>query len=80
MPDKMDFIPTTLDESLEREEALICETLVREIGRAGRWSAVLEGFDALVHVRHMAASLHKEARMFAKSRQPDDRSRPDEEG
>ena len=54
--------------SLEGEEQLVCEALVRELGRAKRWSAVLEGFTALTHVRHMAAAMHNEAQKFAEAR------------
>ena len=60
----LDFTAKGYETPLTKEEALICETLVREIGRAGRWSAVLEGFNALLHVRHMAASMHIEAGLF----------------
>lgn len=44
----------------DNEEALICEALVREIGRATRWKAVVEAWDALLSVRRMAEELRKE--------------------
>jgi NAD-specific glutamate dehydrogenase len=46
--------------SIANEEALVCEALVREIGRADRWSAVTEAWDALLHVRRMGESLRAE--------------------
>ena len=35
------------------EGQLICEALVREIGQAKRWLAVVEAWQALLHVRRM---------------------------
>ncbi len=46
---------------LSKEESLVCEALVREIGRADRWSAVMDAWKALLHVRRMAGGMHKEA-------------------
>ena len=61
---KLDSSAKKYDTPLSQEEALICEALVREIGRAGRWSAVIDGFNALLHVRHMADNMQKEDQMF----------------
>jgi len=41
-------------------ECLICEALVREIGRAQRWSAIEEAWSALLHVRQMGENLRQE--------------------
>ena len=43
-----------------QEESLICEALVREIIKSRRWSGVVDAWNALLHVRHMAKSLHDE--------------------
>ena len=43
-----------------QEESLICEALVREISKAQRWMSIVEAWQALLHVRHMAKSLHDE--------------------
>ena len=64
--------------SLADEEAVICETLVREIGRAQRWSAVVEGFNALLHVRRTAHSMHVEARKFQDADSAEQEAREDE--
>jgi len=45
---------------IELEEALVCEALVREIGQATRWSAALDAWNALMHVRKMAYSRRRE--------------------
>ena len=45
---------------VEKEEALICEALVREINNATRWSAVIEAWLALLRVRRMASEMKKE--------------------
>ena len=70
---KLDWCAKSYGTPLAEEESLICEALVREIGMAQRWSAVLDGFNALLHVRHMAAPMHLEARQFQEA---DDRQRP----
>ncbi len=49
---------------LAEEESLVCEALVREIGKADTWSAVMDGWKALLHVRHTASAMHTEARAF----------------
>lgn len=64
MDERLDFTAKSYETPLAKEESLVCEALVREIGQATRWSAVLEGFNALLHVRHMAAPMHREARML----------------
>jgi hypothetical protein len=45
---------------VEKQEPLICEALVREIILAQRWSAVIETWEALLHVRQMAKSMKSE--------------------
>ncbi len=47
--------------TLETEEYLICEALVREIGRAERWQSISAAWTALLHVRHMAKQMRNEA-------------------
>ena len=42
------------------EAQLICEALVREIRDAERWSAVVEAWEALLKVRHMARDMERE--------------------
>ena len=42
------------------DESLICEALVREIGRATRWTAIVEAWEALMYVRLMAAAMASE--------------------
>lgn len=44
-------------DDVEVQCELICGALVREIGRAQRWSAVKEAWDALLSVRRMARAL-----------------------
>lgn len=44
------------------DEQLVCEALVREIGKAKRWTAVVEAWKALLKVRHMADELKSERR------------------
>jgi hypothetical protein len=46
--------------SIENQESLICEALVREIGAASRWCAVVEAWEALLHVRIMAKNMKAE--------------------
>ncbi|KKK70860.1 hypothetical protein LCGC14_2919720 [marine sediment metagenome] len=65
---KLDRSAKSYDTPLTKEESLVCEALVREIGRADRWSAVMDGWEALLHVRHMASAMHIEARMFDEGR------------
>lgn len=43
-----------------QEADLVCEALVREIGRAGRWSAIVEAWEALLTVRHMQRQRERE--------------------
>ena len=45
---------------VESEESLICEALVREIGKAKRWSAIIDAWQALLYVRLKAKELQKE--------------------
>ena len=49
-----------MSEQIDREESLVCEALVREIGSADRWSAILEAWSSLMYVRKMAANLRSE--------------------
>ena len=44
----------------EHVRDLVCEALVREIRLASRWSAVVEAWKALLHVRRMAKGLIEE--------------------
>jgi hypothetical protein len=39
------------ENNIQREEDLICEALVREIGGASRWSARVEAWEALLSTR-----------------------------
>lgn len=68
MPDleetKPDRSAKSYDTPLSKEESLVCEALVREMGKADRWSAVMDTWEALLHVRHMANAMHIEARKF----------------
>ena len=68
---KLDRDAKSYDTPREKEESLVCEALVREIGKADRWSAVMDGWHALLHVRHMASAMHMEAATFQES---DDRA------
>lgn len=43
-----------------RDADLVCEALVREIGRAKRWQSVEEAWLALLHSRRMAKELDDE--------------------
>ena len=45
---------------IQTEEDLICEALVREIGRASRWSARVEAWQALLSTRREGESLRRE--------------------
>ena len=49
-----------VEDKFQREEDLICEALVREIGRASRWSARVEAWDALLSTRREGQSLRDE--------------------
>ena len=46
--------------NIQNEEDLICEALVREIGRASRWSARVEAWQALLSTRHEGKCLRQE--------------------
>lgn len=46
--------------TVENEEALVCEALVREISFATRWQSVVEAWTAILHVRLMAKSMKEE--------------------
>ena len=48
------------DTDFKKQGDLVCEALVREIGRANRWKAVQEGWDALLHVRAMQEQMMNE--------------------
>ena len=61
MASELDYTAKNYETPLVKEEALICEALVREVVRATRWSAVLDAFNALGHVRIMAGNMHREA-------------------
>jgi hypothetical protein len=50
---------------IQREEDLICEALVREIGRASRWSARVEAWRALLSTRREGESLRREQEHLA---------------
>ncbi len=58
--DKLDYTAKNYESPLMKEEALVCEALVREMARATRWSAILDAFNALGHVRIMAGNMHRE--------------------
>jgi hypothetical protein len=45
---------------IQTEEDLICEALVREIGRANRWSARVDAWEALLATRREGESLRQE--------------------
>jgi len=64
MTDTIDTNAKGHDTPLADEESLVCEALVREIAHATRWSAVIDGYNALGHVRLMASGMHREAAMF----------------
>jgi hypothetical protein len=42
------------------EADLICEALVNEINRAGRWKAIVDAWQALLTVRRMQSSMEAE--------------------
>ena len=58
---ELDYEAKNYQTPLTKEESLICEALVREMAQATRWSAVLDAFNALGHVRLMAGNMHREA-------------------
>ena len=58
---RLDYTSKHYETPLKKEEALIAETLVKEIAMATRWSAVLDAFNALRHMRTMAGNMHVEA-------------------
>ena len=43
--------------NLATNYSLVREALVREIGEADRWSAVMDAWNALLHVRFMARAM-----------------------
>ena len=45
---------------ITQEESLICEMLVNEIKKAERWSAIIDAWQALLHVRLKAKQLQAE--------------------
>ncbi len=47
----------------ERDADLVCEALVREIRRAGRWTAIMEACGALLAVRRRAKDMSREQEM-----------------
>lgn len=49
-------------DTIVNERDLVCEALVREIRDASRWSAIVEAWNALLHVRHMSKGLIEELR------------------
>jgi hypothetical protein len=49
-------------DKLEGEIALVCEALVREIGTATRWCAVVDAWQALLHVRLIGKGMLSELR------------------
>lgn len=48
------------ESQVRREADLVCEALVREINSASRWTAVVDAWQALVHVRRMAREMEAE--------------------
>lgn len=42
------------------EADLICEALVKEIGRGGRWCAIVEAWQALLTVRRISKNMDDE--------------------
>jgi hypothetical protein len=53
--------------NFDTEYSLVREALVREIGKADRWSAVVDAWEALLHVRRMAGSMLEERERFEPS-------------
>jgi len=49
-----------MNEDIQREEDLICEALVREIGRAPRWIARVQAWQALLSTRDAGKELREE--------------------
>lgn len=60
------------DGDIGTEADLICEALVREIGRAQHWTAAQEAWDALLHVRRMHKDLSAEAAYLAEPKETGD--------
>lgn len=65
MTENLDYTCKNYETPLAKEESLICEALVREMALATRWSAILDAFNALGHVRIMAGNMHREAKVMA---------------
>jgi hypothetical protein len=57
-------------DKLEGEIALVCEALVREIGMATRWCAVMDAWQALLHVRLISKDMLSELRRHHDPIQP----------
>lgn len=49
-----------MSDKFEHDGNLVCEAIIREIARASRWSAVMDAWKALLHVRQMQKSLSDE--------------------
>lgn len=57
---------TALNDVRPNNEAdLICEALVREIARGGRWMAVVDAWQALLTVRRMEGNMTAERKHIA---------------
>lgn len=54
-------------DDINREADLICEAILREIDRAGRWSHVTDAWKALLTVRRMEKELTKEQNYLSDS-------------
>lgn len=50
----------TIKSKIANEADLICEALVKEIAAGGRWSAVVEAWQALLTVRRMSRDMEAE--------------------
>lgn len=57
-----------------READLVCEALVREIAHAGRWSAVIEAWQALLAVRRISRTMAEEQAILSGQAQSPGRS------
>jgi len=53
--------------SRENETELVCEALVREIGRAKRWQAVVGAWHALLNVRRMSKAMAEEHELLSET-------------
>lgn len=60
-----------MDENYPECYQQIREALVCEIRDAQRWSAIMEAWDALLHVRLMAKQMKEEAELFDNSSMPE---------